>query len=339
VIIFHQILGYNPEEDELIQENNWKRKFYRFYIKENQIRTRISLHAIIADKQIESENKPKQIMILLHGFPEFWYSWRFIIPELSKHFHVIALDQRGFNYSTKPKSIYDYGLDKLAIDVIRVLKQESREYYVNQLKLDPNSPIVTKPKAIIVGHDWGGGLSWQIARWFPDYVSKLVILNCPPVDVLMGEAVKNIQQLLKSYYIYLFQIPVFGELFFSKLKYKSFREISKLGKIANENSDFNAYKHAYSYVNANRAINWYRATMLYILLGRIKLKKNPMIKCCTKVIWGTNDSALDINLVKGFYKIVEKGKLSIKLLDGISHWVQQQAPESVLSELKAFLEY
>src|SRR5438105_4960895 len=101
------------------------------------------------------------LLVLLHGFPDFWYSWRDQMPALAKHYQVVAVDLRGYNLSDKPEGVQNYTLDKLAGDVAAVVKHFKQE------------------KAIIVGHDWGGAVAWGFAMRHPEMVERLIVLNLP----------------------------------------------------------------------------------------------------------------------------------------------------------------
>src|SRR5262249_55077754 len=122
------------------------------------------------------------LVVLLHGFPDFWYSWRDQMPELAKHFQVVALDLRGYNLSDKPEGVENYAMDKLGGDVAAVLKPLKRE------------------KATIVGHDWGGAIAWTFAMTPPDQTERLVILNLPHPRGLMRELANNPEQHKNSDY-------------------------------------------------------------------------------------------------------------------------------------------
>lgn len=102
-----------------------------------------------------------EAVLLLHGFPEFWYGWRKQIPELSKKYRVIAPDMRGYNLSDKPEKIGDYNIDMLAADIAGLVKSLGLQ------------------KVILVGHDWGAAVAWATAAMHPEVVSKLAILNVP----------------------------------------------------------------------------------------------------------------------------------------------------------------
>ena len=127
------------------------------------------------------------LVVLLHGFPEFWYSWRYQIPALARNFKVVVPDLRGYNDSDKPESGYD--LDTLTADIKGLI--ESLGYV----------------KAHIVGHDWGGAIAWNLAQKFPQHLNQLVILNAPHPNRWLQEMGTNIDQLRRSWYVFAFQIP------------------------------------------------------------------------------------------------------------------------------------
>ena len=136
---------------------------------------------------VESGSGPP--VILLHGFPEFWYAWRQQIPALAAAgFRVVALDQRGYNTSAKPKGIQHYQLETLADDVLGMIHAVGEE------------------KAVVVGHDWGGAVAWAFAMRHPEAVDKLIVLNAPHPRRFLEE-LRGFAQLRKSWYILLFQLP------------------------------------------------------------------------------------------------------------------------------------
>ena len=133
------------------------------------------------------------LIILLHGFPEFWYSWRNQLEDLSANYKVVAPDLRGYGESDKPKGVKNYHIDLIASDITGLINKLGHE------------------KAIIVGHDWGGAVAWKLATSYKDYVEKLIILNCPPVEILFKSLFTNFRQFRRSWYIYFFQIPSLPE--------------------------------------------------------------------------------------------------------------------------------
>lgn len=129
------------------------------------------------------------LLVMIHGFPDFWYSWREQIPQLSKTFKVVAIDQRGYNKSDQPQGVEAYAMPKLVGDVVAVVRHFKRD------------------KAVILGHDWGGAVAWQVAIQHPELTSHLVILNLPHLKGLQRELAKNGAQAEASEYARRFQQP------------------------------------------------------------------------------------------------------------------------------------
>ena len=127
------------------------------------------------------------LVVMIHGFPDFWYTWRHQMEGLSSKYQCVAIDQRGFNLSDKPKGVENYDMRLLVSDVIAVIKSLGKE------------------KAIIVGHDWGGMVSWQLALNAPQFVEKLIILNLPHPQGLARELANNPAQQKASQYARNFQ--------------------------------------------------------------------------------------------------------------------------------------
>ena len=109
------------------------------------------------------------LMLMLHGFPEFWYSWRHQIPELAFDYKVVALDLRGYNESDKPIEQKSYAIAELIKDVEGVIKGLGYE------------------SCVLVGHDWGGAIAWNFAYAYPEMVDKLIRprRNCQKLLVLV----------------------------------------------------------------------------------------------------------------------------------------------------------
>ena len=129
------------------------------------------------------------LVILLHGFPDYWYTWRDQMPALAKHFQVVAIDLRGYNKSDQPAGVDNYAMTKLVGDVDAVVKH------------------FKKTKAIVVGHDWGGAIAWSYAMTHPDKTERLVILNLPHPKGMQRELATNPQQQKNSEYARIFQQP------------------------------------------------------------------------------------------------------------------------------------
>ena len=129
------------------------------------------------------------LVVMIHGFPDFWYSWRNQMPALAKHFQVVAIDQRGYNKSDQPEGVENYTMDKLVGDVAAVIRHFQRD------------------KAIIVGHDWGGAVAWAFAMSLPEMTERLVILNLPHPKWFSRELATNPTQRANSMYARNFQQP------------------------------------------------------------------------------------------------------------------------------------
>jgi pimeloyl-ACP methyl ester carboxylesterase len=261
------------------------------YIETNGIR----LHAVEA-----GDGKP---VILLHGFPEFWYGWRHQIGPLSEAgFKVLAPDQRGYNLSDKPDN---YDLDTLADDIAGLIDT-----------------------AAVVGHDWGGIVAWWLAVKYPEKVERLAILNAPHPVVFRRFLLTSPRQLLKSWYTFYFQIPCLPEAMFRwrnwHLLVESMRKTSRPGTF----TDFDPYREAWSQPGAMTAmINWYRA--------KLPKSTDSRVHAPTLVIWGTQDTALDRRLAKASLKHCDRGR--VDFIEEATHWVQHEEPERVNRLLIDFL--
>lgn len=287
--------------------NNWKHE----YIETNGIR----MHYVTEGKGT--------LIILLHGFPEFWYSWRFQIGMLGNHWKVVAPDLRGYNKTDKPNGIENYKIELLTRDILGLINNLGRE------------------KAIIVGHDWGGAIAWEFARSFPEATEKLIILNCPPIDILQQEIATNEAQRKRSGYIFFFQKPEIPEKTLSENNYEKLKAMY-LNISSNHKTQKEFWNEAIleKYVDALRipaltcGINYYRAAFQYPIRAKQRRKK---VKAPTLVIWGEKDIALGKELTHHFPGIVE-GPYSIKFIPKIGHWVQVEASELVNEYILEFIE-
>src|SRR6266849_6866034 len=157
----------------------------------------IALHAVAAGP------KDGAVVVLLHGFPEFWYGWRKLIePLATAGFRVIVPDQRGYNLSGKPAGIAAYALRELVSDVIAIADQLGQQ------------------KIFLAGHDWGAAVAWSAALLHPQRIAKLVVLNVPHPSVMRKFLSTRPRQLLKSWYIFFFQLPYLPEAFLSASNFR-----------------------------------------------------------------------------------------------------------------------
>ena len=260
----------------------------------------------------------EKLVVLLHGFPEFWYSWRHQIIALSDEYTVVAPDMRGYNLSDKPPLVEDYNIDKLVDDVTGLIRHFGRE------------------KAAVIGHDWGASVAWAVAAKHPEYLWKLGALQVPPIPVWKKN--QTFKQFLASWYMFFFQIPRLPEWLMSRNDYAVLARGLK-GTTAQRgvftDRDIAEYKKAWSEPRAiTSAINYYRANILKRLFG--KTKPQAKIKVPTLFIYGEKDTAVLPETVKGIGDMIDASFEEFFIPDA-GHWVQQEAAETVTQILREFL--
>jgi epoxide hydrolase 4 len=256
------------------------------------------------------------LMLMLHGFPEFWYSWRHQIPEFAKDYKVVALDLRGYNDSDKPEGVSAYAMDELIKDVEGVIKGLGYD------------------SCILVGHDWGGAIAWDFAYAYPQMVERLIILNMPhPAKFAAG--LLTPQQLLRSTYALFFQLPWLPELLIQSSNYQLL-EVAFKGMAVNKSAftqeDIEAYKQAASKPGAlTAALNYYRNG-----IKQFKPDQDwPILETPTLMIWGEKDTALGKELSYGTQTYVRN--FQIHYISNSSHWVQQEQPQLVNQYMREWL--
>lgn len=274
-------------------------EFERKVIKTNDIH----LHVVVAGP----EDGP--LLILLHGFPEFWYAWNAQIPALAAAgYRVYAPDMRGYNLSDKPQTVADYKLDTLVADIIGLIDASGRE------------------KAYLVAHDWGAIVAWNLAIQHPERLEKLVIINVPHPLIFQQTLRRNPRQLAHSWYVFFFQIPWLPEKLMSLRDWQFGRRTlvgtSKPGSFKRE--DLIKYKEAWSQPRAMTSmINYYRALARHFP----KLPADSRVKVPTLVIWGAHDVALIKEMAQPSADMAINGRL--EMFNDATHWVQHDEPEKV----------
>ncbi len=247
------------------------------------------------------------LLVLIHGFPDFWYTWREQIPELAKHFKVVAIDQRGYNLSDQPEGVENYKLDKLVGDVAAVVKHFGQE------------------KAVIVGHDWGGMVAWSCAMSMPDMVERLVILNLPHPTGLARELANNPDQKKASAYARNFQkegaasvLTAEGLTFWVKDKEARAKYVEAFNR--------SSFEGMLNYYKAN-----YPREPYEVPKGEL-----PKVQCSVLMIHGLGDTALLPGALNDTWQWVEKD-LTLVTVPGASHFVQQDAPAFVTQTMVNWL--
>ena len=278
------------------------------FIETNNIR----LHCVV-----QGEGK---LVVLLHGFPEFWYSWRHQIPALAKHFKVVVPDLRGYNDSDKPKGGYD--LDTLSADIGGLV--QSLGYL----------------KAHVVGHDWGGAIAWNLAQKFPTMLDRLAVLNAPHPYRLMQELGSNLDQLRRSWYLLAFQVPALPEWLIQQNLpniVKTLFQDQAVRKGAFTQIDTELYQAALEKPGALSAVLGSYRQLLSPQTWLANWGRSPLpITVPTLVLWGEDDVFFPPKLMEGMDSLVT-APLQLKLLSHCGHWVQQEAPQTVNRELLDFL--
>jgi len=248
-------------------------------------------------------------VILLHGFPEFWYGFRRQIPALVEAgCRVIVPDQRGYNLSDKPKGVKAYSMDELVMDVIGLI--DALEY----------------DKVNLVGHDWGAAVAWTAAIQHPERLQRLGILNVPHPAVMRRFLQRDLEQLSRSWYIFFFQLPWLPEAGMRANDWRGpERALRNSGKIDTfTDEDMEKYKEAWSQPGAMTAmINWYRAAVRYPM----SIPNDMRVSVPTLMMWGMKDFALSHRMARPSMDYCEEGNLI--LFPDATHWVQLDAAEEV----------
>jgi|SRR5450631_276154 epoxide hydrolase 4 len=260
-------------------------------------------------------------VVMLHGFPELSYSWRYQLPALARAgYRAIAPDLRGYGASDRPATVDAYAVPALVGDVVGL---------IDALGYD---------RVHLVGHDWGGGLAWATAALHPDRVRSLVIANAPH-PVASAEARRDDPaQRAKSWYMLLFQFVGVAESWLADNDFANLREMvfdnAAPGTFSPE--DVRVYLDAFSRDGAlTAALNYYRANMPAAAWLR-EPPQLPQITTPTMVIWGEADTFLGLGLLERSVAKV-RGPVRVERLAGVSHWVQQEVPDAVNALLVEWL--
>lgn len=269
----------------------------------------VRIHAVAAGP------KDGLVVVLLHGFPEFWYGWRKQIePLATAGFRVIVPDQRGYNLSSKHRDVAAYAIPRLVSDVIAIADQLGQE------------------KIFLAGHDWGAAVAWSAALLHPDRIAKLVIVNVPHPSVMRRHVYKHLRQTLRSWYIFFFQIPWLPEAVFSAFDFRmgtgALLGSSQSGAFSDE--DLAQYRAAWSQRGATTGmINWYRAAIRYRVPFADRTVRVP-----ARILWGERDKFLVPEMARESLRYCTNAEL-IPFPDA-SHWLQHDEPAKVSQILVEF---
>jgi pimeloyl-ACP methyl ester carboxylesterase len=271
----------------------------------------LQFHTILAGP----EDGP--LALLLHGFPECWYSWRHQIPVLARAGYRVAVpDQRGYNLSDKPRGLPHYQIDRLTGDILALIG------------------ALGHARATIIAHDWGGAAAWRFAMDHPQAVERLVVMNAPH-PVAFAKALRNDwSQRARSWYMAFFQLPWLPETLltlYPMVSARLFFRRTAVRRQAFSGDDLIVLAAAMAQPGAMACmINWYRAAFR----TRAANKARP-VDAPTLLIWAEDDVALGMPLTLGLEPWVPD--LQIHYISRCGHWVQNEAPAEVNRLLLDFL--
>lgn len=249
------------------------------------------------------------LVLLLHGFPEFWYGWRAQIPALADRFRVVAPDLRGYNLSGKPRTGYDW--ETLASDVPALIRALGAE------------------RAHVVGHDWGGMVAWGAAMLHSEVVDRLAIVNAPHPAAYLREIGRNPRQWLRSWYIGLFQARGLAEWMLTRGHGLGVADLLLSSTVEPEcfwPDHLPHYRRAILRPGAARATLAYYRALVATPPARVRERLRP-IQAPTILVWGLKDPALVPELTEGLDSWVPD--LRVELIPDASHWVQHERPPRV----------
>lgn len=247
------------------------------------------------------------LVILIHGFPDYWYTWREQIPALAEDFQVVAIDQRGYNKSGQPEGVEQYSMDKLVGDVQAVIEHFGEK------------------QATVVGHDWGGAVAWTFAMMHPEMTERLVILNLPHLKGLRRELANNPAQQEASAYARNFQAP------------GAAKQLTAEG-LASWVTDQDAkkkYIEAFQRSSFDGMLAYYKANY-----PQPPYKDDPpalpQVQCSVLMIHGLKDTALLPGALNDTWEWLDKD-LTLVTLPNAGHFVQQDASGTVTKTIKHWL--
>lgn len=247
------------------------------------------------------------LVVMIHGFPDYWYTWRNQMPKLAEHFQVVAYDQRGYNKSGQPEGVENYSMPKLVEDVKALIEHFDRD------------------RAIVVGHDWGGAVAWSFAMTHPDMVDRLVILNLPHFNGLRRELANNPDQRKASAYAREFQQPDAATKMTAEGLAFWIQEPAAKAK----------YIEAFQRSSMEGMLSYYKANYPrppYDLPDETL----PKVKCPVLMIHGLGDTALLAGALNDTWQWIDND-LTLITIPGVDHFVQHSAADKVTHRLVSWL--
>ncbi|MSU76916.1 MAG: alpha/beta hydrolase [Gemmataceae bacterium] len=263
-----------------------------------------------------------KLALCLHGFPECSFSWRYQLPLLARlGYTAWAPNLRGYGETTRPCYVGDYALSHLIADVAGLIDAAG------------------KRSTLLIGHDWGGAIAWSFVLAPLRPIERFIVMNMPhPARFVAG--LFRLPQILRSWYVFFFQMPLFPEWILTVYGAKAIGDgflNTAVDKSRFPEKVLDVYRRQALQPGAMTAmLNYYRA--LFRTWPRVKqmqrLEANPL-ETPTLMIWGERDSALGKELTLGTDKLVRD--LTLHYLPNASDWVQQDAPDTVNTMIEEWL--
>jgi pimeloyl-ACP methyl ester carboxylesterase len=250
------------------------------------------------------------LIVMIHGFPDFWYTWRKQMDALSGRYRVVAMDQRGYDLSGRPAGIEQYAMPLLVNDVGAVIKAEGRS------------------SAVIVGHDWGGAVAWTLAMTHPEWIQALIILNLPHPSGIQREIKNNPEQRKNSQYAFNFQ----------KSGAEKNLSSEKLAGWVKDDAARVHYVEAFNRSDFEAMLNYYRANYPRPDQDANAAPPAALPKVTVPVLefHGLGDQALLPGALSGTWDLVEKD-FTLVTIPGAGHFVQQDAADLVSNTMSDWL--
>lgn len=258
------------------------------------------------------------LVVMIHGFPDFWYSWRDQMEALSSDFQVVAIDQRGYNKSDSPDGEENYDMRYLVGDVAAVIRHLGRD------------------KATIVGHDWGGAVAWQFAFHVPQMTERLIILNLPHPNGMGRELANNQEQQQNSGYARKFQEGKASDpdIFFGM----PMNAMTLSGWVQDEDARAH-YQAAFERSDFDAMLAYYKRNYPSEGgggIGQAPGQELPRLGMPVLQFHGLDDAALHSDGLNNTWDWLD-GDLTLVTVPGASHFVQQDAADLVSTTMKWWL--
>jgi pimeloyl-ACP methyl ester carboxylesterase len=263
-------------------------------------------------------------VVFVHGFPEFWWSWRHQMKACADAgYRAVAFDLRGFGESDRPDEVGAYALPNSFADLTAV---------IDSLSDEPGG------RASVVSHDWGGALGWAYASLAPDKVERCVVMNAPHPNAY-SDLPKHLDQLQLSWYMFFFQFEGVAEEALSRNGYELLRTwFYDTATVKLSEDEIARYIELFSRPGALTAgLNWYRANVSPASYVSDQRGQLPAITCPSMLLWGLDDAYLTFELGRRAGEFVD-APFALHALPDTGHWIQQERPEQVNDLLLAFLE-